>query len=97
MASVQSAVLPVQQTGLPFNVRVGPNPSPLGQDFILAIQGSTNAKIQVRVVDIAGKPVYLASGSVGSNFRFGSTFTTGVYIIQVSDGSNVKTLKVVKQ
>ncbi|WP_152616914.1 T9SS type A sorting domain-containing protein [Flavihumibacter solisilvae] len=97
MAAVQSAAVPSQQTELPFNVRIGPNPSPLGQDFTLYIQGSSTEKIKVWVVDMTGKPVYQASGTVGNNFRFGSNFTSGVYVVQVSDGSQVRTLKVVKQ
>ena len=43
-----------------------------------------------------GKKVYTAQGSAGKQYIFGNNFTSGMYILQVIQGKNIQTLKIVK-
>jgi len=43
-----------------------------------------------------GQKVFMSKGSTHDMYRFGANWRSGTYIIQVIQGKNIKTLKVVK-
>jgi hypothetical protein len=75
---------------------IGPNPS--GSHFTLrpaATNGSGD--LQVRVLDVHGKLLYTATGPAGKQYRFGEGFKPGLYFVEIVQGANRSTVKVVKQ
>lgn len=54
-------------------------------------------EVQVRVMDVTGKLLYAAKGSVQKEYRFGEGFKPGMYFVEVVQGDNRSTIKVVKQ
>jgi hypothetical protein len=82
-------------TSVKLSVKAYPNPSPAA--FTLLLQGGNeNEPVELRVMDVNGKAVYQARGTVHTTFSFGQTFTSGVYLAQVFNGKNVQAIKLVK-
>jgi len=71
-----------------------PNPSPT--EFTLVIQGGSGEKVQVMVTDMSGKRVYQVKGNPARQYTFGREFASGMYILQVMQGGEIKTLKLIK-
>jgi hypothetical protein len=57
----------------------------------------SDQKVQFRVFDATGKLVYSDNGRANKNYRFGGSFTPGLYLIEILQGSNRETFKLVKQ
>jgi hypothetical protein len=86
-----SKVVPVLQLA----VKTYPNPSPDG--FTLTLQGGDSKyRAVVMVRDVYGHAVYQTTGSIFDTYRFGSSFTGGVYLVEVRNGNMAQTVKVVK-
>ena len=49
------------------------------------------------VYDMYGKKVYVTNGSANRNYRFGENLVIGVYVVEIRQGNNRKTIKLVKQ
>ena len=77
-----------------FQVTLSPNPS--SNSFTLLAHGDNNKSISLRVLDMNGKTVYESTGNAEQPFRFGENLVTGLYLVEVRQGSDVKTLKAVK-
>ncbi len=83
------------ETGInELSVSLSPNPS--SSVFKLTTHTAKAEAIQLRVIDINGKVVYTAKGSPTQAFTFGEALTNGVYLIEVRQGNEVKTLKAIK-
>jgi hypothetical protein len=79
-----------------FNVKVTNNPSFGGTEFRLQVQGDDKEPVNIIVTDMYGQKVFTSKGSIHDMYRFGANWRSGTYIIQVIQGKNIKTLKVVK-
>ena len=81
---------------LPFNVKVFPNPTQ--HQFSLVLEGATDEKVQIVVYDALGRQVKVFE-KPGANMpiRFGMDLKNGAYVVEVRQGDNRKTLKLVKQ
>lgn len=79
-----------------FKIKAFPNPNPPSNAFMLKIESPNNEDVQIAVTDIVGRKVYEAKGSISQNYFFGRYFSSGVYIVKVTQGQNVQTLKLVK-
>jgi hypothetical protein len=79
-----------------FNVKVFPNPSE--HQFSLYLEGASNDKVHIVVYDMMGRRVKMFE-KVSANvpIHFGMDLKVGTYIVEVKQGSNRKTLKVIKQ
>ncbi|SCY77572.1 T9SS type A sorting domain-containing protein, partial [Flavobacterium caeni] len=77
--------------------RISAYPNPFVQDFAIESTGSTQSAMSVKVYDMLGRLV--EEGQVGSEsaVRFGSQYPSGVYNVIVTNGQNVKTLRMVKR
>jgi hypothetical protein len=81
---------------LPFSVKAYPNPT--GHQFTLVLEGASNEKVQVLVYDVVGRQVKMIERGDGSTpIRFGEDLKAGAYLVEVRQGDNRKTLKLVKQ
>ncbi len=76
------------------SVSISPNPS--SNVFKLTPHTVKAETIQLRVIDVNGKVVYTAKGSPTQALTFGEALTVGIYLIELRQGSEMKTYKVVK-
>ena len=63
---------------------------------MLNVQSSSKEKVEIIVADVYGKKVYQASGFGNSQYSFGKELISGIYFVQVIQGKNIKTLKLIK-
>ena len=75
-------------------VQLTPNPS--NSFFTLRVKATEQSAVQIRVIDVNGKSLFTAKGMTEQAFRFGESFAPGVYMIEVRQGDEVKTVKGVK-
>jgi hypothetical protein len=86
----------ITPTVLPFDVKVFPNPSQ--HVFSLVLENATNEKVQIVVYDALGRQVKIFEKQSGNiPIHFGMDLKVGVYVVEVRQGDNRKTLKLVKQ
>jgi hypothetical protein len=71
-------------------------PNPSTSYFTLKVASSSNDKVEVRVFDLAGNNLEKLTGLPGESIRFGDKLKQGLYIVKISQGSNQKTLRVIK-
>ena len=79
------------------NLSINAFPNPTQNYFNLKISSSSEADVVVRVFDISGRLIVQMSGSVDQVYHFGETFVAGVYVVQVQQGTQSATTKVIKQ
>ena len=82
---------------VPFGVTVAPNP--FTENFNLNLTTSSEATVGIRVYDMLGKLIDQRdmNPSEVSGLQIGDRFPSGVYIITVTQGSDVTTLRAVKR
>ncbi|WP_018611212.1 metallophosphoesterase [Segetibacter koreensis] len=78
------------------NFKLKATPNPASTEFVLKIESPETSNVNILVTDIHGRKVHHGIGTVSQNYTFGRNFLSGVYIVHVSQGKNVQTLKVVK-
>jgi hypothetical protein len=79
-----------------FAVSSYPNPSKAG--FNIQIDGLSTEKISIRVTDGTGRLVEQRSNIAANRvLKIGDNYRAGMYYIQVTQGTNTKQVKVVKQ
>lgn len=93
--SVSAREATTRQMSEEFSVRVISNPSP--NYFELQLNGTAGNKIQLRVYDLQGRLVETKS-SLQSNqiVRIGTLYTPGIYLVQVAQGTEIQTVRLVK-
>ena len=74
-------------------------PNPYADTFKLNVNTSSEDQVGVQVYDMLGRQVEARQASVAAitNLEIGSQYPSGVYNIIVTQGSNVKTLRVIKR
>ena len=77
-----------------FEVSLSPNPS--RSNFALRVYSAKNETVQLRVLDVNGKVVYTAKSQPEQAFTFGNELPNGLYMVEVRQGEEVKTVKAVK-
>lgn len=93
MAPTSSSVTPTPVTAT-LQMQAYPNPS--AGAFNLSLQGGTDERVVIQVFSIDGRMVYQTSGNSNSRYTFGDTLMDGIYILKVTQGADVQSLKVVK-
>jgi hypothetical protein len=79
-----------------FNVKAFPNPT--GDQFTLYLENATNEKVSIVVYDMLGRELKKIEKENGNiPIHFGLNFKVGMYVVEVRQGDNRKTLKLVKQ
>ncbi|WP_298222533.1 T9SS type A sorting domain-containing protein, partial [Flavobacterium sp.] len=74
-------------------------PNPYAETFKLDVNTSSEDQVGVKVYDMMGREVESRQSSVEgiTNLEIGSRYPSGVYNIIVTQGDNVKTLRVIKR
>jgi hypothetical protein len=93
-ASSSASVSKLNPYNSTFKVQALPNPS--RTDFTLNLQSSNKERVQIIVTDMFGKKLYQTTGSANQRYTFGKEFRSGTYIIQVIQGKEIQTLKLIK-
>jgi Secretion system C-terminal sorting domain len=76
-------------------VNVYPNPS--ASDFTIQVSGASVEPVTVRILDMNGKIMSVQTQqSKTGNIKIGADLPKGIYIAEVMQGRNVKTVKLVK-
>jgi hypothetical protein len=79
-----------------FELRATPNPT--RSYFTVQLPNVINSAVNVRVIDILGRVVETRQNlAAGQTLRIGSGYKPGVYIVEVTQGTIVKQLKLVKE
>ena len=79
---------------LSLQIKVSPNPTM--NEFTLSMESNDKQNVQIIVTDIYGKKIFQTNGSVNETYKFGNNFASGMYIVQVMQGKNIQTLKLIK-
>ena len=87
----------LQNSDSKLSVKIMPNPSVKGTDFTLNATGKTSQDVQIRVLNMLGKTVYSTKGAANQTYKFGGNFISGIYIVEVIQGTEIQRVKVVKQ
>jgi len=92
--SASSSAAKLNTYGNALKVQVFPNPS--RAEFTLNLQSASKEKVSIVVADMFGKKLYQTSGSTTQRYTLGRDFKPGVYIVQVIQGKEIQTLKLIK-
>ncbi len=71
-------------------------PNPTSNVFNVRIKTPKQESISIRVLDVNGKTALASKRMPGQNFTFGEQLTAGTYMVEVRQGEEVRTLKIVK-
>jgi len=81
--------------GLKFDASVAPNPS--ATEFYVQLQTSSNERVTLSLSDMYGRQVYVEKGSPRNTYTMGRSFSPGMYILTIQQGTNTKTIKMIKK
>jgi len=94
----QIALTPItgvqQAAATTLSISVAPNPSKT--NFVLTVNGENNTPVELRVTDMYGRVVHRARGTANQQYIFGETFAAGMYVAEVLQGRETKTVKLIK-
>ena len=85
----------VAAKSLTLSLSLSPNPS--NNQFKLIAHSSNTKPVTIRVIDVNGRSLYQAKGQPDQSFWFGEKLPHGLYMIEVKQGDETKTLKAVKE
>ncbi|HWV68359.1 Ig-like domain-containing protein [Chitinophaga sp.] len=103
LQSINQSQNPVAVTGDKFNSRANPGfttevyPNPSGSVFNVKMTSSSKAPAILIIVNNAGNVIYTTKINAGMYYQVGKTLQPGIYYININQGAQSKTLKVVKQ
>ena len=80
---------------LDFTTSVYPNPS--GDVFNVRLTSASKAPALLMIVNNAGNTVYSTRINAGAYYQLGQNLKPGIYYINIKQGTQSKTIKVVKQ
>ena len=71
-------------------------PNPSKNVFNLKLYTDSNVKVGIYVYDMSGRLVHQSLGFSDKTYQFGSSFDSGIYIVNVTVGDKKQSLKLVK-
>jgi len=87
-------------TKTPLDVfEVNAYPNPFANNFKLEVNTSSEENVSVKVYDMLGRAIEMKQGSLSdmTSSEMGDQLTSGVYNVIVTQGENVKTLRMIKR
>ncbi|MBK8599769.1 MAG: T9SS type A sorting domain-containing protein [Flavobacterium sp.] len=100
LCTITTSPTATRQTSAALDIyEVNAYPNPYAETFKLNVNTSSEDQVGVRVYDMLGREVEARQASVAAitNLEIGSQYPSGVYNIIVTQGDNVKTVRVVKR
>ncbi|MES1181336.1 MAG: Ig-like domain-containing protein, partial [Flavobacterium sp.] len=86
-----------QTVEVPDGLRIKVTPIPSDRFFTLTVQSSAKEVVDITVYDVSGKRLQQMRGSALQSYHFGDTYIAGTYFIEVRQGLQRVTAKLVKQ
>jgi guanyl-specific ribonuclease Sa len=77
-------------------LKINAFPNPTLKEFTLKIESNSKENIRIVITDMYGKKVFETEGGIDQAYTCGSDFSSGLYIVQVIQGKNIQTLKLIK-
>ncbi len=84
----------VAPLGSMFKAHVEPNPAQGA--FHLKMESTSKEKVELVVMNMLGIKMYETKGGISAAYAFGAEFKDGIYLLQVRQGNEVHTVKLVK-
>jgi hypothetical protein len=78
-------------------LKISAYPNPANTVFTLMLSGDSKEKVAITVTDLLGRKVYQAEGNVSLQYKFGYNFMPGIYLLQVVQGNEKQSLKLIKE
>ena len=72
-------------------------PNPSSAYFNLQIESASDEKIEVNLLDMSGRLIEKINTTKDKTTRFGEELKPGVYMVEIRQGEQQKTIKVIKQ
>ncbi|MEO6491116.1 MAG: T9SS type A sorting domain-containing protein, partial [Ferruginibacter sp.] len=80
----------------PLTIQLYPNPSE--NEFTLILYGYNKVEnVSIKVVDLLGRQVYQLESNAKGKFKFGKDFLAGLYNVEVVQGMQKRSIKIVKK
>jgi hypothetical protein len=99
VAFKKSDVIQMDGTSLEGNLKIKAYPNPYTSDFNLSLTTTTEEKVSVSIYDMTGR--LLERNDINpreiSEVKIGNKYSSGVYNVVVTQGAEVKTLRVIKR
>jgi len=89
--------MPVKQMAIPKAMKVQVYPNPTTSLFNLFVETSGQSRIvKAKIFDVSGRLVQTFTFNADETVAFGSALKAGIYLLQLIEGSETKTVRVVK-
>ncbi len=85
----------IESINTQLQIQAYPNPTVTG--FVLKTSGFDEGNLTVIVTDVIGRVIFQSAGNKNTQFRFGDSFKSGIYYLQVIQGHKMKTAKLIKE
>ena len=85
------------KTAINSEMKITAYPNPSASAFTLVLTGNTNDKAVIIVTDVTGRKVYNTEVDGRSRITFGDNFKPGIYIVQVIQGNQKQSIKIIKE
>jgi hypothetical protein len=93
-STVKSNAVKVSEKSI---LKISAYPNPSASAFTLILDGGTNENVTVSVTDLLGRKVYQSTNGVKKQHYFGNDLKAGIYILQVTQGNEKQSLKLIKE
>lgn len=99
ITSARNATVTTEQPTLLSEMAISASPNPTTYSFNIIVHSSNRTeKITVRVVDVLGRVIENRNLiTAGKTFTLGESYSAGVYLVEVIQGNDRKTVKLIKQ
>lgn len=88
-------IIITKTTRLQLFIKAFPNPS--DNYFNLMVEGSRKEDVVVSVYNVNGVRIHQVKGTANRYYKFGEGWIPGTYLVEVRQGNELKTVKLVKQ
>ncbi len=78
-------------------LKINAYPNPSAAAFTLLLEGNSKEKVSIIVSDLMGRKIYQTAGNIAQQYKFGNDFKVGMYILQVVQGNEKQTIKIIKE
>ena len=78
-------------------LKISAYPNPSATAFTLLLEAGNNGKVVITVTDLLGRKVYQSEGDVKKQYVFGNELKAGMYILQVVQGNDKQSIKLIKE
>ena len=71
-------------------------PNPIPDQFSFYFKSKKQEYIDISITDIQGRKVFQAKGNPNQKYLFGKSLRPGIYILQIRQGKDIRTMKLMK-